>query len=136
MSDFQTVFFVYQINDFWILLSNFFFKKINAILSAKKCTLGLIFFNIFLIISIRHLLSDTQKKRFENPTFIGLARLSRMNTIWGNHLHISNGGLLLANIGQYAYCTSIITAKKIRWQAIKQDTKQSDIVTSWAACRS
>ena len=59
-----------------------------------------------LIIIFRNLLSDKQKKRFENPTFIGLTRLSRMNTIWGNHLHISNGGLLLANISHMFICTS------------------------------
>ena len=47
---------------------------------------------------LRNLLSDKQKKRFENPTFIGLTRVGRMNRIWGNPLHISNGGLLLGNI--------------------------------------
>ena len=39
-----------------------------------------------------------QKKQFENPTFIFLTHVSRTNTIWGNHMHISNGGLLLVNI--------------------------------------
>ena len=47
---------------------------------------------------MRNLLSDKQKKRFENPTFIDLKQVGRINTIWGNHLHISNGGLLLGNI--------------------------------------
>ena len=70
----------------------------NAILSGKKRTLRFIFFKFFLIIIFKNLLSDKQKKRFENPTFISLTRVSRMNMIWGNHLHISNGGLLLVNI--------------------------------------
>ena len=52
----------------------------------------------FLIISIRHLLSDKQKKRFENRTFIGLTQVSRVNTIWGNHPNISNGVTVLVNI--------------------------------------
>ena len=56
------------------------------------------FQTFFLIISIRHLLSDKQKKRFENPTFIGLTQVSRVNMIWGNHLNISNGVTVLVNI--------------------------------------
>ena len=32
------------------------------------------------------------------PTFIGLTQVSRVNTNGGNHLHISNGVLLLVNI--------------------------------------
>ena len=51
---------------------------------------------------IRNLLSYKQKKRFENPTFIGLTRVGRVNTIWGNHLHISNRVPVLVNISQLA----------------------------------
>ena len=40
------------------------------------------------------------KKRFENPTFIGLTQVSRVNRIWGNHLNISNGVTVLVNISQ------------------------------------
>ena len=57
---------------------------------------------------LRNLLSDKQKKRFENPTFIGLPRVSRMNMVWENHLHISNGGLLLVNISHI--CTGAVCA--------------------------
>ena len=32
------------------------------------------------------------------PTFIGLTQVSRVNTNGGNHLHISNGVLLLVNV--------------------------------------
>ena len=42
-----------------------------------------------MILIFRNLLSDKQKKWFETQTFIGLTQVSRMNTIWGNHLHIS-----------------------------------------------
>ena len=38
------------------------------------------------------------KKRFKIPTFIGLTRVSRVNTNLGNHLHISNGVTVLVNI--------------------------------------
>ena len=130
MSDFQTDFFVYQIKGFWIFLSKFhqdlsfrwgdipLFVTVydlglkilsfsnpskNAILSGKKRTLRFIFFKFFLIIMIRNLLSDEQKKRFENPTFIGLTWLSRMNTIWGNHLPISNGVTLLVHISHMGH---------------------------------
>ena len=58
---------------------------------------------------LRNLLSDKQKKWFDNLTFIGLKRVSRMNTIWGTHLHISNGGLLLVNISHmYIYLSVMI----------------------------
>ena len=54
-------------------------------------------------LSIGNLLSDKQKKMFENPTFFCLTRVSRVNTIWGNHLHISNGVQLLVNISHMCF---------------------------------
>ena len=52
----------------------------------------------FFILSIRHLYLKSINKRFENLTFIGLTGVSRVNTIWGNHLYIYNGVFVLVNI--------------------------------------
>ena len=78
-------------------------QELNSINSSKKRILRFNFFNVFFILSIGNHLSDKQKKRLENPKFIGLTRVSRVNTIWGNHLHISNGVQLLVNISHMAY---------------------------------
>ena len=54
----------------------------------------------FLILGIRHVLSDKQKKRFENPTFFGLTQGSRFEE---TTCIISNGGLLLVNTSHMDY---------------------------------
>ena len=53
---------------------------------------------LFFMRTIRSLWSATCKKKFRIPTFIGLTRVSTVNTNWRNHLHISNGVLLPVNI--------------------------------------
>ena len=63
----------------------------NAILSGKKRTLRIIFFNFFLMRTVRSPWSAIRKKRFRNPTFIGLTRVSRVSTNWGKSPALYNG---------------------------------------------
>ena len=81
MSDFQTVFFCLSDKRCLMLIIK---KNVEEDKSVTKSVispqrkLGSL---RNLIIIFRNLLSDKQKNRFENPTFIGLTRVSRMNTI-------------------------------------------------------
>ena len=62
----------------------------NGILSSEKRTLGTIFLNFFWMRTVESPWSATRKKRFRNRTFIGLTRVSRVNTKkWHNFLPIS-----------------------------------------------
>ena len=90
-------------------------KEIN--LRVSFLPLKVAFFGVLKMIIFRNLLSDKPKKRFENPTFIGLTQLSRMNTILRNHLHISNGVLLMVNISH------IYVASKVHLRCIKVVSK-------------
>ena len=61
------------------------FMKIekNKFLSAKICTLKFVFVIIFIMRTVRNLLSDRCKKRFRKQTFLGLTPVTWANTIWG-----------------------------------------------------
>ena len=63
----------------------------SAILSGKKRTLRIIFFNFFLMRTVRSLWSAICKKRFRNPTYIDLTRVNRVNTNWGKSPALYNG---------------------------------------------
>ena len=63
----------------------------NSISSGKKRTLRIIFFNFFLMRTVRSPWSTICKKRFRNPTYIDLTRVSRVNTNWGKSPALYNG---------------------------------------------